>query len=217
MAGIDKLHRYGVICNSEEKELCGKAISALRRLGKNVDESRVIALLVAEYGCTEEEAKHALDICEETEQAVSESDIWNLDDYIIQKYGYLEHQIQRPKNQQSAPKKPVEKKITMLRRVVKPKTAKAEPVISVQDDIKILKQILEGQPGKTMVKSHCETALRSRGVRQQRLVRLFREIEAESLVIYGRDEKHTPTITWAESTSSREIPEDYSVIKRFSG
>lgn len=202
----------GVICSAEEKVLVGNAISALRRLGGKAQTSRALQVLVSNYGLTDGASRFALFHLLETKQVVKNADIWELDEAVIEKYGYPEHKIQR-----RVAEKPVKKKISMLRRAEKSQPAKVDPVISVQDDIKILKQILTGQPNSTMIKGLCKTALRSRGVGQQRLDRLFREIEKEGLVIYGRLEDDTPTITWAESTSNHEMPEDYSVIKRFSG
>jgi len=224
MADFDMHYGFLMICDNTERELAGKAICALRKIGKDAKKSRVITFLVSESGCTKEDAVTALDVLKDTEQAIVTTtenpqdkdpvEFWNLNEAFIHKYGYPEHKLPSRKHPRQTSRRSVKKKLSTLRRVEKPQLAKVEPEISVQDDIKVLKQILMCQPDNTVVKSLCRSTLRSRGVGQNRQDRLFRKVESDSLVRYGV-RNSAPTITWVEPKAKETY--SYIIVKRPTG
>ncbi|MDO8507492.1 MAG: hypothetical protein Q7S53_02900 [bacterium] len=192
MAGFDAVCGIGVIyVDSYEKELVGKAISALRYLGvNNALTQKIKYLLMSKYGLKEAEAVHALILAVKTHQVSFSDRFWNLNEDIIQKYGYDEHKLKHS--------------VTASRRVSVTRPL-FEGEVPVPDGMEVLEQILTVQRNNTMQYMYCRRSLKNKGLRSLEIDELFVKAKKEGLITcdFGRVTWKANDITTVEPT---EIP-----------
>lgn len=192
MAGFDAACGMGVIyVDNYEKELVGKAISALRDLGvNNALTQKIKSLLMSKYGLAEADAAHALILGVKTHQMSFSDGFWNLKEDIIQQYGYDEHKLTHLAT--------ASRRVNVTRPAVVGK-------VTVPDGMEALEQTLTAQRNNTMMYLYCRRSLKNKGLGSLEIDELFVRAKKEGRLTcdFGRVTWKANDITTVEPT---EIP-----------